>query len=159
MSREIKENDIVKIALVDDKVIGFLHFKQIGNLIDCYHALIQRDYRNKGIATKMMENAIEEAKHRDVKTLIVHAVEHDGVVNARRQLENCGFKEIYSVENYWEALYPGEYCKQCKSNKRHCGVVVMIKHLLLEFSSIFILSNINKNICLLFAVYLYIITL
>lgn len=129
VSNDIKENDIVKIAVIDDKVIGFLHFKQIGDFIDCYHVLILEKYRNKGIATKMMEIAITEAKKKNIKTLIVHAVEQDGVVNARMMLEKCGFKEIYSVKNYWESIYPGEYCKQCDSNKCHCGVVVFIKYL------------------------------
>lgn len=129
VSEEIKKNDIAKIALKDDTVIGLLHFKQIGDLIDCYHILVDDEYQHKGIATKLMESAINEVMNRNVKTLIAHAVEHDGVVNAQRLLEKFNFKKIYKVNNYWNSLYPNEYCKQCNSNECHCGVVVFIKEL------------------------------
>lgn len=129
VSEEIKKNDIAKIALKDDTVIGLLHFKQVGDLIDCYHILVDDEYQHKGIASKLMESALNEVMNRNVKTLIAHAVEHDGVVNAQRLLEKFHFKKIYKVNNYWNSLYPNEYCKQCNSNECHCGVVVFIKEL------------------------------
>lgn len=76
-----------------------------------------------------MQEALIEIDKRNIKTLIAHAVEHDGIVNARRLLEKFGFKEIYNVENYWNSLEPGEYCKQCGNNNCHCGVVVFLKHI------------------------------
>lgn len=128
-SSDIKENDIVKIALINGVVVGLLHFKQIGNLIDCYHILVDNNYQKQGIATSLMQEALTEVDKRNIKTLIAHAVEHDGIVNSKRLLEKFGFKEIYNVENYWNSLYPGEYCKQCDNNNCHCGVVVFLKHL------------------------------
>lgn len=128
-SSEIKQNDIVKIALMDNVVVGLLHFKQIGNLIDCYHILVDDNYQNQKIATRLMEKALTEVDRRNVKTLIAHAVEHDGVINAQQLLENFGFTEFYRVDNYWESLYPGAYCKQCDNCHCHCGVVVYIKKL------------------------------
>lgn len=91
VSKEIKENDIVKVALVNDKVIGFLHFKPIGDLVDCYHILVKEDYQKNGVATKLMESALVEVKNRSLKTLIAHAVEHEGKVNAKKLLEKFGF--------------------------------------------------------------------
>lgn len=129
VSKEIKENDIVKVALVNDKVIGFLHFKPIGDLVDCYHILVKEDYQKNGVATKLMESALVEVKNRSLKTLIAHAVEHEGKVNAKKLLEKFGFKEIYKVKNYWRSLYPGEYCKQCDSYECNCGVVVYLRNL------------------------------
>lgn len=129
VSEDIKENDIAKLALVNDNVVGLLHFKQIGDLIDCYQILVDANYQHQKIATKLMEEALASASKRNVKTLIAHAVEHDSVVNAKKLLENFGFKEMYKVNNYWNSLYPGEYCKQCDNNSCHCGVVVFIKNL------------------------------
>lgn len=129
VSSEIKERDIVKIAIYDNVVVGFLHFKQIGDLIDCYHILIDNSYQRQGIATRLMQEALFEAEKRNIKTLIAHAVEHDGYVNARKLLEKFGFKEMYRVKGYWNSLYPNEYCKQCDSNSCHCGVVVYLKNL------------------------------
>lgn len=128
-SSEIKLNDIVKIALMNNVVVGLLHFKQIGDLIDCYHILVDDNYQNQKIATRLMVEALTEVDRRNVKTLVAHAVEHDGIVNARKLLEKFGFKEIYSVTNYWDSLYPNEYCKQCENNDCHCGVVVFLKNL------------------------------
>lgn len=128
-SYDIKENDIVKIALINGVVVGLLHFKQIGNLIDCYHILVDDNYQKQGIATSLMQEALTEVDKRNIKTLIAHAVEHDEIVNAKGLLQKFGFKEIYNVENYWNSLYPGEYCKQCDNNNCHCGVVVFLKNL------------------------------
>lgn len=62
VAEEIKKNDIVKVALVDDMVVGLLHFKQIGDLIDCYHILVKDEYQHQGIATKLMEYALNEVR-------------------------------------------------------------------------------------------------
>lgn len=129
VSSDIKQNDIVKIALMDNIVVGLLHFKQIGDLIDCYHILVDSNYQHRGIATRLMKEALTEVDRRKVKILVAHAVEHDGIVNARKLLEKFGFKEIYSVANYWNSLYPNEYCKQCGNNDCHCGVIVFLKNL------------------------------
>lgn len=129
VTEEIKKNDIAKIALIDDTVVGLLHFKQIGDLIDCYHVLVKNQYQRQGIATALMKHALNEVGNRSVKTLIAHAVEHDGIINAQRILEKFQFRQIYKVTNYWNSLYPNEYCKQCDSNVCHCGVVVFIKEL------------------------------
>lgn len=129
VSKDIKPSDIVKIAIIDEAVIGLLHFKQIGDLIDCYHILVDSEYQRQGIATKMMEEALSEVKKRNIKTLVAHAVEHDGVINAGKLLKNFGFEEMYTVNNYWNSLYPDEYCKQCRNNACHCGVVVFLKNL------------------------------
>lgn len=128
-SAEIKKGDIVKIALIGDTVVGLLHFKAIGNLIDCYHILVRDEYQHQGIATDLMQKALNDISKKNFITLIAHAVEHEGNVNARRLLENFGFSEIYSVKDYWNSLYSGEYCKQCDSYNCHCGVVVYIKDL------------------------------
>lgn len=127
VSLDIKANDIVKIALDKDKVVGMLHFKIIGDLVDAYHILVDEEYQHQGIATKLMREAFKEIEKLNVKTIIAHAVIHDGKINAKKLLENFGFKEIYQVENYWDALSPNTYCKQCNSNKCHCGVAVYLK--------------------------------
>ena len=128
VSEDIKQNDIVKLALIDNKLVGLLHFKPIGNLLDCYHVLVDNNFQRQGIASSLMSEALKEAENRKFKTLIAHAVEHDGKVNARKLLEKFGFIEVYSVNNYWDSLYPNEFCKQCGNNSCHCGVVVFMKN-------------------------------
>lgn len=86
-------------------------------------------YQKLGIGSALLGSAIKEAQQRNIKTLVAHAVEHDGVVNSKKLFEKYGYVEIYSVKDYWESLYPSEYCKQCDSNKCKCGVVVLIKTL------------------------------
>ena len=129
VSEDINDDDIFKIALINNELVGFLHFKQIGDMIDCYHILVKEDYQKHNIASNLMTQAMIEINNRDVKNLIAHAVMHDGNINAKKLLEKFGFKEIYRVNNYWNSLYPGEFCKQCNSNNCHCGVVVYLKSL------------------------------
>lgn len=129
VSSIIKENDIVKLAVIDDKVIGLLHFKPIGDLIDCYHILVSEKYQKQGIASKLFEEAMIEIELGNFSTLIAHAVEHNGKVNAKNLLEKFGFKEIYKVKDYWKSLYPNDFCKKCNSNDCHCGVVVFLKNM------------------------------
>lgn len=59
---DIKENDIVKLALIDNKVVGILHFKQLGDLIDCYHILVEGKYQKLGIGSALLGCAIKEAQ-------------------------------------------------------------------------------------------------
>ena len=126
-SVEIKNNDIVKLAVKDNCVLGLLHFKPIGDLIDCYHIIVDPRYQHQGIASQLMAEGLKAAKDRGMKTVVAHAVEHDGIVNAKKLLEKFDFQEMYSVKDYWNSLEPGEYCKQCGNYHCHCGVVVFVK--------------------------------
>ena len=126
-SDEMQKGDIIRLALEDGELIGLLHFKPIGDLLDCYHILVADSYQRKGVATKLFEDAFLEIRDRNFKSLVAHAVEHEGKVNALPLLQKFGFLEIYRVTNYWSVLEPLAYCKQCQSNHCHCGVVVFLK--------------------------------
>lgn len=128
-SSEIDDKSIVKLAIKDEKVVGLLHFKMIGDLIDVYHILVNDKFYHQGIATALMKEGLKEIDKQNIKTLIAHAVEHDGKINAEKLLKQFDFHEIYRVKEYWNALYPGEYCKQCGNNHCRCGVVVYIKQM------------------------------
>lgn len=128
-SGEIDDKSIVKLAIKDDKVIGLLHFKIIGDSVNAYHVLVDHQFYQQGIATALMEEGLKEISKYNIHTMIAHAVEHDGQVNAEKLLKHFGFQESYRVKEYWDALYPGSYCKQCGNNHCHCGVVVYIKQI------------------------------
>lgn len=127
VSESIKLNDIVKIAIINNEVVGMLHFKIIGDLVDAHHILVSNNYQNQGIGTLLMKSAFKELEDKNIKNIIAHAVEHDWQVNAEKLLKKFGFVENYRVKKYWNSLYPGEYCKQCNNNNFHCCVVVFIK--------------------------------
>lgn len=52
----------MKLALIDNKVVGILHFKQLGDLIDCYHILVEGKYQKLGIGSALLGCAIKEAQ-------------------------------------------------------------------------------------------------
>ncbi|MCI8545293.1 MAG: GNAT family N-acetyltransferase [Bacilli bacterium] len=129
VSDEIRDQDIVKLAKLEDYIVGIIHFKPIGDLIDAYHLLVKPENQGQGIGNLLMKEALKETLKNDFKTVIAHAVEFEGNINAKKILETNGFQELYRVKNYWESLYPGSYCKQCNSYQCHCGVVVYRKNL------------------------------
>ena len=49
-------------ALIDNKVVGILHFKQLGDLIDCYHILVEGKYQKLGIGSALLGCVIKEAQ-------------------------------------------------------------------------------------------------
>lgn len=128
-SSEIKDGDIVKIALLDEKVVGLLHIRLIGDLADFYHILVLKEHWKLGIGTKLMQSALDKLYNMNIKTMIASAVEFEGHVNSEKLLRKFGFEEMYRVKNYWNSLYPGHYCEQCGNNNCHCGVVVFLKKL------------------------------
>lgn len=129
VSDEIRNQDIVKLAKLENHVVGIIHFKPIGDLVDAYHLLVKSEKQGQGIGSLLMEEALKEVLKKGFKTVIAHTVEFEGKINAKKILEVNGFQELYKVKNYWEALYPGSYCKQCNSYQCHCGVVVYQKNL------------------------------
>jgi len=129
ISDKITSQDIMKLAIIDDKVIGMLDLKIIENLADLNQILIEEKYQKQGVGTKLMEKSIQELKKKNIETMIAHAVECNGNINSKKLLKNFGFKELSRVQNYWNSVYPNHYCKQCDSKNCYCGVVVYMKEM------------------------------
>ena len=125
---EIDDNSIIEVALDDNHVVGFLHAQVIGDAMEIHNVLVKDEYQKKGIATRLMENVLKEAYSLNIKTSIANAVAIRGRhINSEKLLKKFGYKDIYRIEGYWDAIYPGYYCRQCDSKKCYCSNVVFLK--------------------------------
>lgn len=127
---EIDDNSIIEVALDDNHVVGFLHAQVIGDQLEIHNILVKDEYQKKGIATHLMEDILKKTDDLGIKTSIANAVAIRGEhINSEKLLKKFGYKEIYRVEGYWDAIYPGYYCRQCDSKKCCCSNVVFLKNM------------------------------
>lgn len=95
-----KENRVLLIAK-EEKIIGYTYVKIITDdngptlyreaLIDGLY--VEEEYRNKGIGTKLIEEAIEWCKNNDVKCISLHAINKN--IAAKRLYDKLGFEVFY----------------------------------------------------------------
>lgn len=130
LADEIDDNSIIEVALDGDKVVGLLQVQILGDLMEIHNILVDDKYQRMGIATRLMEDMMKKAEDLGIKNAIANAVlvrgEH---INSEKLLLNNGFEEMYRVQGYWDAIYPGYYCRQCDLRKCHCGNVVFLKRM------------------------------
>lgn len=127
---EIDNNSIIEVALDNNHVVGFLHAQVIGDQLEIHNVLVKDEYQRRGIATHLMEDILNKAIDLKIKTSIANAVAIRGdIINSEALLKAFGYEEIYRVEGYWDAIYPGYYCRQCDSKKCYCSNVVFLKRM------------------------------
>lgn len=126
---EIDKNSLIRVALNEEnRVVGFIHAQVIGDLLEIHNILIKENYQKRGIGSHLLKEILEQGKMLGMKNSIANAVVIKGeYINSEKLLLNFGYKPIYRVNDYWEAIYPGYYCKQCDSNPCYCDNVVFLK--------------------------------
>lgn len=127
---EIDNNSIIEVAIDNNHVVAFLHAQVIGDQLEIHNVLVKEEYQRHGIATHLMEDILNKAIDLKIKTSIANAVAIRGdIINSEALLKKFGYEEIYRVEGYWDAIYPGYYCRQCDSKKCYCSNVVFLKRM------------------------------
>lgn len=130
LSDEIDDNSIIEVALDGDKVVGLLQVQILGDLMEIHNILVDDKYQRMGIATRLMSDMMKKAENLGIKNAIANAVAIRGEhINSEKILLNFGFEEMYRVEGYWDAIYPGYYCRQCDTKKCYCSNVVFLKRM------------------------------
>ncbi len=128
---EIDKNSMIRVALNEQNcVVGFIHAQVIGDLLEIHNILVREDEQKKGIGWHLLKEMLEKGQNLGIKNSIANAVVIKGeYINSEKLLLNFGYKPIYRVNGYWEAIYPGYYCKQCDSKPCYCDNVVFLKNL------------------------------
>lgn len=90
-----KENDILLCYEENDNVIGYIYLKAINNnnkkgyLIDGLY--VEETYRNRGIATKLINEAIKVIKDTDSKFIDINVLANN--LTAYKLYKSLGFNE------------------------------------------------------------------
>lgn len=78
---------------------------------------VQADYKNFGIASALVEHAIDLLSKSGVQGFISTAWKHAGKINIKNILERCGFRKRLEIPNYWreDSIEKDYHCPQCRS--------------------------------------------
>lgn len=84
------------VAEADNKVIGFLHYSEILNEFEIYNVATLPIFRNKGVATKLLNNFISVADN----VVFLEVREHNN--KAIRLYQAHGFNSIGTRKDYYK---------------------------------------------------------
>ena len=125
---EYKKYDLFLIALVNNKYAGHIYGIYVGDLFYFDVIIVKDGYRNKSIATKIIEKTIEILKHNNFKTIVTTV---ENLNNSENHLipllEKYNFEKITNVKGYWGSLYPEVLCNECNSKPCKCVATIYLK--------------------------------
>lgn len=87
-----KENDII---------IGFINYDIIYDTSEIEYIYVEEDFRNKGIATTLLNEMISELKKLSINSITLEVSEDN--IEAINFYKKNGFKEITKRKNYYGA--------------------------------------------------------
>ena len=87
------------VAIKHDKVIAFYFLQIKCKVCRIYDIAVDPGCRNKGIASKLLENIIFAGKELNINAFTLEVNEHN--VQAIKLYEKFGFKQIKIIPNYY----------------------------------------------------------
>ena len=99
IDKESFNNDFLKVLIYEEDFIkGILVYQYLYDRIEIDYIIVDNEYRNLGIATKLL-NFIED-KYKDIKNITLEVRESNKV--AISFYKKNGFKEIAKRKNYYK---------------------------------------------------------
>lgn len=126
---EVEEGAIFWIALDEEKVIGTLYGRQVGDLFHIDVLIIQKDYRFQGVGTLLMQKMLEEMQKKNIRNIVGTVVFSNGKMNAENIMKLFDFRELFRIKGYWGADDPNTTCKICHHKPCDCTCVIFLKEL------------------------------
>lgn len=81
----------------NDKLVGFIHFTKLYETIDIVNVVVSEQFRNKGIASNLINYIVNNYK--DINNIMLE-VNVNNIAAINLYLKN-GFKEIYRRKKYY----------------------------------------------------------
>ena len=92
-------NTFCYIAKLDGKCIGYISFSILVDHIDILSIAVIKDYRKKGVATKLLDVIILLAKENNIKDIFLEVrVSNNAAISF---YEKNGFEKISTRKNYY----------------------------------------------------------
>lgn len=89
--------DYVIGAYESDKLVGFIHFTKLYETIDIVNIVVDKQFRNRGIASNLINYIVDNYK--DINNIILEVnVNNKGAINLYLKNE---FKEVYRRKEYY----------------------------------------------------------
>lgn len=94
-----RPNGCLLVAKQDDTILGYIDAWQIDDELHLANIAVAPDYRQQGIASKMILKLIEIAKKRHIKSIYLEVRVSNKI--AQKLYEKFGFVNIYNRKNYY----------------------------------------------------------
>lgn len=94
----------------NDNIVGVVYGWFMNNDLFIDIVFVKSEYRGKGIATSMLENVIQEIRHKAIDNIIIELVQYKGKYLLANILARFGFS--LSLSYYLQNRYI--YCKSLK---------------------------------------------
>ena len=94
----------------NDNIVGVVYGWFMNNDLFIDIVFVKSEYRGKGIATSMLENIIQEIRHKAIDNIIIELVQYKGKYLLANILARLGFS--LSLSYYLQNRYI--YCKSLK---------------------------------------------
>ncbi len=83
------------VYLIDNKVIGYLAYKDVDLSYDIIQIGVDKNYQHQGIATKLMQNIMDHCISLEVSC---------NNTNAIKLYEKLGFSKVCDLPNYYQGV-------------------------------------------------------
>lgn len=99
IKEEIYNNPFARIFVyfVDNKIVGYIYYSVIYDRIELNQIEVLFEYRNKGIATILMEKLLEE----DLDTTLEVRIDNEIAINLYRKF---GFEKVAIRKGYYNGV-------------------------------------------------------
>lgn len=95
------DNSYFLVARVGKKIVGFAGFKKILDEADIMNIVVHKDFRGRGVGSKLLENLIVYAKDNNLKILNLEVNEKN--LYAIRLYNKFGFNNVGTRKNYYDS--------------------------------------------------------
>lgn len=126
---EICEHTHIKLAKLNDEIIGIGYGKQIGDAFYIQVIVIKPKFQHNHIGSMFMDYFIEYSKKLNLANIICEGVLVINHMNIENIMKKYNFKEVMRIKEYWGYKYPDVWCEECDSQPCKCTNVIFIKEL------------------------------
>lgn len=126
---EIGENTEVKLAQVNNEIVGFGYGKRIGDTFYIQVIIVKPKYQHEHIGSMFMEHFINYSKSLGLEKIVFEGVLANGTLNIEGIVKKYGFKELIRIKEYWGYKFPDVLCTECNLKPCKCTNVIFVKEL------------------------------
>ena len=90
------------VYIIDNKEIGYIEYSYLYDRVEIDDVLVEESYRNKKIASKLMEYLVEYCKEQNVFNITLEVRENNYI--AIKLYEKYGFKKVAMRDKYYGSI-------------------------------------------------------
>lgn len=109
--KEFENNlSITYLAIIDGNAVGFINFRHIDDFIEINSVIVKKEYRKKGVGTKLLEKVINYATEN--KCVNIYLDVDEGNTAALNLYSKFGFEFMYKRKKYYPNFHDAVVMKK-----------------------------------------------